>query len=94
MYFVYILSSRSRNAIYVGMTNDLRRRLEQHHTKAINAHTDAYNIDLLVYFELHETLESAYTREKLLKRWKRIWKDELIESVNPDWKDISDQIPL
>jgi putative endonuclease len=94
MYFVYILSARSRNAIYVGMTNDLRSRLEQHHAKAINAHTKTYNIDLLVYFETHETLESAYTREKLLKRWKRVWKDELIETANPTWQDISDQIPL
>lgn len=94
MYFVYILASRSRNAIYVGMTSDLRKRVEQHHAKAINAHTDAYNIDLLVYFEPHETLESALTREKLVKRWKRAWKDELVEKVNPDWQDVSDQIPL
>lgn len=94
MYFAYILASRSRNALYIGMTNDLRRRIEQHRAKAINSHTETYKIDLLVYFETHETLESAFTREKLVKRWKRAWKDDLIKSVNPAWQDISDQIPL
>jgi len=94
MYFLYILASRSRNAIYIGMTRDLRRRIEQHHAKAINAHTKTYKIDLLVYFEVHQTLNAAITREKLVKRWKRSWKDDLIEKANPTWQDISDQIPL
>jgi len=94
MYFVYILASRSRKAIYIGATQDLRRRLAQHRAAAVNAHTATYRIDLLVYFEHHETLEAALLREKKLKRWRRAWKDELIEAVNPGWDDLADQIPL
>ena len=75
-------STSARPTIFVADSNNI-------FAKAVNAHTEAYHIDLLVYFETHETLESALTREKLVKRWKRAWKDELVESVNPTWQDIS-----
>jgi len=94
MPFVYILSSRSRNAIYIGSAIDLRKRVEQHRNGEGKAHTKTYRIELLVYFEIHETLEAARTRERSMKRWKRAWKDELIENINPAWQDITDQIPL
>lgn len=92
-YFVYILVSASGNALYTGMTRDLRRRLYQHQVGITGAHTQKYRIKKLVYFELHDTLDAARTREKRIKRWKRAWKIELIESVNPSWRDLSPDIP-
>lgn len=92
-YFVYILVSRSGNALYTGMTNDLRKRLEQHQLGNTGAHTQKYRIRKLVYFEQHEMLEMAYLRERRIKRWHRPWKIDLIESVNPTWRDLSTEIP-
>ena len=92
-HFVYILASRPHGAIYIGCTRDLRQRVEQHRTGAVDGHTKKYQIHTLVYFEQHETLEAARIRERQLKRWKRAWKDELIAAVNPNWRDIADQIP-
>ncbi len=92
-FYTYILSSRSRNAIYIGATRDLRRRVEQHRAEAVNAHTKRYHIHLLVYFETYTSLEDALLREKRLKRWHGDWKDQLVASVNPNWRDISSEIP-
>ena len=69
-------------------------RLEQHRAGTIGAHTLKYNIKTLVYFEQHETVLDAVHREKRLKRWPRVWKDNLISSANPGWWDISEQIPF
>lgn len=93
-FFVYILASRPNGAIYIGSTNDLRKRVEQHRAGGVSSHTRTYDIFTLVWFEVHETLDGALLREKRLKRWARTWKDTLIEAVNPDWNDMSDQIPL
>jgi len=93
-YFVYILASRPYGAIYVGSTDDLRRRVEQHRSGAVPGHTKKYGIHTLVYFEHYATREEAYHREKRLKRYERLWKNDLIISVNPEWRNISDQIPL
>ena len=93
-HFVYILASRPGGAIYIGAARDLRARVEQHRMGSVDGHTKTYQIHTLVYFEQHETLEAALTREKQLKRWLRAWKDELISKRNPHWRDISDQIPL
>ena len=93
-HFVYILASRPRGAIYIGVARDLRARVEQHRMGSVDAHTKRYQIHTLVYFERHDTLEAALVREKQLKRWKRVWKDELIAATNPHWLDIADQIPL
>ncbi len=92
--FVYILASRKNGAIYIGLARDLRQRMGQHRSGGISSHTKKYDIFTFVYFEIHETLEAALLRERRLKRWKRDWKDELIESVNPGWADLSEQIPL
>ena len=94
VWFVYILASRPRGAIYVGSTRDLRRRMEQHRSGAVPGHASRYGIRTLVWFEPHGTLESALVREKLVKRWKRPWKDELIEATNPGWRDMSPEIPM
>ncbi len=93
-FFVYILCSKSRNALYVGATRDLRRRVEQHRAGIVGSHTRKYRIRQLIYFETHETARAALERERRIKRWRRDWKEELIASVNPDWRDISMGIPL
>ena len=93
MHYVYILASRPRGALYIGLARDLRQRVEQHRARAVPGHTRRYGIGILVYFEVHDTLEAARLREKQLKRWRRAWKDRLIEERNPRWRDIADQIP-
>ncbi|MFK7945241.1 MAG: GIY-YIG nuclease family protein [Paracoccaceae bacterium] len=92
-YFVYILVSRSGNALYTGMTNDLRRRLDQHQQGQTGAHTQKYRIRKLVWFEVHADLETANKRKKRIKRWRRQRKIDLIESVNPTWRDLAFEIP-
>ncbi len=93
-FFAYILASRPHGAIYVGCARYLRQRVDQHRAGNVASHTKRYQIHTLVYFELHVTLEAALLRERQLKRWKRVWKDELIAGANPQWRDICDQIPL
>jgi putative endonuclease len=80
MFFVYMLASRHYGTLYVGSTNDLARRVWEHKTKAIPGFTTKYGVDRLVWFEVHETLEGALIRERQIKRWKRDWKINLIES--------------
>ncbi len=92
-HFVYILASRPGGAIYIGAAHDLRQRIEQHRMGSVRSHTKKYRIHTLVYFELHDTLETALIRERQMKRWRRAWKDELIGKLNPGWRDIADQIP-
>jgi putative endonuclease len=93
-HFVYILASRPGGAIYIGTARDLRQRVEQHRLGSSDGHTKRYQIHTLVYFEQHDSLEAARIRERQLKRWRRLWKDELIAKHNPQWRDIADQIPL
>ena len=93
-HFVYILANKPRGAIYVGSARDLRQRIEQHISGAVPGHTKKYNVKTLVWFEAHDTLEMALVRERRIKRWRRSWKDELIAKVNPEWVDISNQIPF
>lgn len=66
--------------------------MDQHHRSRANTHADRYNIKTLVYFETHQTTLEAVHRERRLKRWRRVWKDELIEAVNPDWRDLSAEL--
>ncbi|WP_063995234.1 GIY-YIG nuclease family protein [Bradyrhizobium sp.] len=86
-YCVYILASRRDGAIYVGVTNDLIRRVYEHQIKAVPGFTAKYNITRLVWFETYDDPVSAITREKELKKWKRAWKIQLIEKDNPNWDD-------
>lgn len=92
-YFVYTLISRSGNALYTGMTNDLARRLDQHRTGRTGPRTQKYRIFKLVYFEVHQDIEIAFLRERRIKRWRRQWKIDLIKSANPGWRDLSTEIP-
>lgn len=87
-YYVYILSNRS-STLYIGLTNDLMKRIYEHKEKFVDGFTKRYSINRLVYYESSENVESAITREKQLKGWRRARKIALIESVNPEWKDLS-----
>ena len=87
-YYVYIMSNKSKT-LYIGVTNNLERRVYEHKNKLLEGFTKKYNITQLVYYEVTESVEAAIKREKQLKNWKRAWKIELIESMNKDWKDLS-----
>jgi len=92
-YFVYIMTNKSRT-LYVGVTNDLERRVYEHKHKLVPGFTQRYNITQLVYFEQTNDINSAIAREKQIKGWLRRKKIALIESVNPIWRDLSDEEPV
>jgi putative endonuclease len=87
-YYVYILASRIGGTLYIGVTNDLVRRVHEHRTKAVKGFTSRYGVAFLVYFEAFGDVEIAIVREKQLKRWERAWKIRLIEEKNPNWDDL------
>ncbi len=89
---VYILASKRKGTLYVGVTSDLIKRVWQHKESLTDGFTKRYGIKRLVFYEQHENTESAIHREKRLKEWKRQWKLELIEKFNPEWKDLYDSI--
>jgi putative endonuclease len=91
-YYVYILASRRNGTLYIGVTNDLVRRVYDHKTRTIEGFTEKYGVHTLVYYEPYTDVYDALTREKRLKKCKRQWKIDLIESVNPDWKDLYSKI--
>ena len=91
-YWVYILASRLGGALYIGVTNDLVRRIYQHRAGLVAGFTKEYSVRRLVYFEPHTDIEEAIRREKRLKRWNRAWKIRLIEERNPNWDDLYSQI--
>jgi putative endonuclease len=89
---VYILASKRNGTLYVGVTSDLVKRIWEHRNNVIEEFTKRYMVKQLVWYELHESMESAIMQEKRIKDWKRAWKLELIESKNPDWLDLYDTI--
>jgi len=89
---VYILASRRYGTIYVGVTNDLAKRVWEHKNNVVEGFTKKYGVHDLVYFELHADIAQAIQREKRVKKWNRAWKIELIEQGNPDWNDLWPQI--
>lgn len=91
-YFVYILASKKNGTLYIGVTNDLIRRVYEHKNGLIDGFTKKYNVKNLVYYEIHQEINEAIKREKALKKWLRKWKIELIEKMNPHWKDLYDEI--
>lgn len=93
-YFVYILTNTKRGVLYVGLTNDLVRRLEQHRAKAVDAFTRKHGLVYLIYFEEYASVDDARAREGVLKRWRRDWKFKLIEQNNPNWSDLSSLLAL
>jgi len=91
-YYVYILASEKYGTLYLGMTNDIVRRVHQHKSKAVAGFTKRYSVDKLAWFEICDDPTSAIAREKELKKWRRDWKIRLIEESNPRWIDLYPQI--
>ena len=87
-YFVYILANRNNNVIYVGMTNNLERRIYEHKNKILKGFSSKYNLNKLVYYEIFNTPTEAIKREKEIKKWRREKKNILIESMNKNWNDL------
>ena len=91
-YYVYILTNKRNGTLYIGVTNNLIRRVYEHKTDAIEGFSKQYATHVLVYYEEFSDINTALSREKQLKKWKRLWKLKLIESFNPHWDDIYEKI--
>jgi putative endonuclease len=87
-FYVYILASRPNGAIYIGVTSDLIGRVYQHKNEMAKGHTSKYNIKNLVYYEVYDDAENAILKEKRLKKWTRVMKNDLIQKKNPHWEDL------
>ena len=90
-YYVYILTNWENKVMYIGVTNDMERRLYEHKNKLADSFTKRYNVNKLVYVEETGDINAAIAREKQLKGWRRERKNKLVESMNPDWKDLSEE---
>jgi len=88
-YYVYILANKRNETLYIGITNDLAKRISEHKSGMIEGFTKKYSIDKLVYYESTTDVSETIAKEKRLKKWKRQWKIDLIENSNPDWRDLS-----
>jgi putative endonuclease len=93
-FFVYILANEPKGVLYVGVTNDLARRIWQHKGKVVPGFTNKYGVTRLVYYEEYASIIEARAREHTLKRWRRAWKFKLIEELNPTWRDLYDELVL
>ena len=91
-FYVYILASKPFGTLYIGMTDDLGRRLWEHQQGVLSGFTKTYGVKTLVWFEVHETREAAFARERAMKKWRRQWKINLIVASNPGWRDLSADI--
>ena len=92
LYYTYILTKKNKTVLYIGVTNDLKRRVYEHKNKLIKGFSSNYNVDSLVYFEIFQYVNEAILREKRLKEWKREWKERIINETNPAWEDLYDKI--
>jgi putative endonuclease len=90
--YIYILASKRNGTLYIGVTSDLIKRIYEHKHDLVDGFTKRYRVHDLVYFEAHEDIQQAITREKQMKKWKRNWKLRLIEKTNPTWRDLYDEI--
>ncbi len=93
-YFVYLLTNWNNKVMYVGMTNDLIRRVHEHKTKAVKGFTERYNVHKLVYFQETLDVNAAMTREKEIKKWRREKKNALVRLANPEWRDLAEDLGL
>jgi len=88
-YYVYLITNWNNRVMYVGVTNNLERRIYEHQNKLVKGFTEKYNVNKLVYFEETEDVIAAIAREKEIKKWRREKKDQLVNRMNPNWKDLS-----
>jgi putative endonuclease len=91
-FYVYMLTNKRGGTLYIGMTDDLVKRVWQHREGAIEGFTSRYGLKSLVWFEMHESRESAFARERQMKKWQRAWKLQLIGQQNPEWRDLWNDI--
>ncbi|KOR36019.1 MULTISPECIES: GIY-YIG nuclease family protein [Planktothricoides] len=91
-YFIYILASKYNGTLYIGVTNDLLKRVYEHKNNFVDGFTKQYGVHRLVYYEVFNSIESAINREKQIKKWRREWKINLIEKDNPKWDDLYDSL--
>jgi putative endonuclease len=91
-YYVYIMASQRNGTLYIGVTSDLVRRVHEHREGVVDGFTQRHAVKILVFFEVHESIEAAIQPEKSLKRWQRTWKLDLIERENPTWRDLWEDI--
>ena len=91
-FYVYLLASKRNGTLYIGMTDDLVRRMLEHHEGALPGFTKKYGVKLLVWFEEHTSRELAFRRERQMKKWNRKWKLQLIEASNPEWRDLTPEL--
>ena len=91
-YYVYMMTNKSNAVLYTGVTNDLKRRVYEHKQKLAEGFTKRYNVTKLVYYEICDDAESAIMREKQIKSWPRKKKDDLVSSINPEWRDLYEDI--
>ena len=89
LYYVYILASKRNGTLYIGITNDLQRRVYEHKTGIKKGFTQKYGVNMLIYFETFQNIEEAIIREKRLKKWNRSWKIELVEEENKQWIELA-----
>lgn len=90
--YVYITANKRNGTLYVGVTSDLIKRVWQHKNKLVDGFTNKYDVSFLMYYEEHDDIKEAIQREKRIKKWERAWKLKLIEEMNPNWKDLYDEI--
>ena len=89
---VYILANKRNGTLYIGVTSNLLQRVWQHKNDLVEGFTKRYGVHMLVWYESHETMENAITREKAIKEWKRAWKLRMIERENPAWRDLYEDL--
>ena len=92
MYFVYLITNKRYGTLYVGVTRDLVKRIYEHRSKFVEGFTKRHDLRRLVWYEAHEDVTAAIVREKLIKKWHRDWKINLIQAMNPEWNDLYDKI--
>ena len=92
-FYVYIVTNKPGGTLYIGMTDDINKRAWEHREHVLKgSFSDRYNLEMLVWFEVHASRESAFVRERRMKKWNRAWKIKLIEEMNPEWRDLADTL--
>ena len=93
-FYVYILASKRNGTLYIGMTDDLVRRVWMHRAGIVPGFTKQHNVKMLVWYEQHSSRESAFVRERQMKKWNRAWKLREVEAMNPEWRDLYEEIAV
>ena len=91
-FYVYMLANKRNGTIYIGLTDDLVKRAWQHRSEMLRGFTRRYGVKMLVWYEQHKSRESAFMRERQMKKWNRVWKLEAIEKMNPGWRDLWEEV--